>query len=109
MKHYHQPAPEVEAEMPAEAEPEEIAEESSASSGVSAAPAAKKRSVAAEPANRDDAMQRLTIVAHFLRHENPQNPVPYLLLRAMRWGEVRAVGTSLNPAILELRPRKSAR
>ena len=105
VKHYHQPAaPEVEAEVPAEAEPEEVVEESNASAGVSAAPPVKKRSVTAEPADRDDAMQRLTIVAHFLRHENPQNPVPYLLLRAMRWGELRAAGPSLNPAILEAPP-----
>jgi type VI secretion system protein ImpA len=105
VKHYHQPAaPEVEADVPAEAEPEEVVEESSASVGGSAAPPVKKRSVTAEPADRDDAMQRLTIVAHFLRHENPQNPVPYLLLRAMRWGELRAAGSSLNPAILEAPP-----
>ena len=105
VKHYHHPATaEVEEEVPAETEPEEVVEESSASAGGSAEPAAKKRSVTAEPADRDDAMQRLTIVAHFLRHENPQNPVPYLLLRAMRWGDLRAAGTSLNPAILEAPP-----
>ncbi|MGB2622923.1 MAG: type VI secretion system domain-containing protein, partial [Candidatus Acidiferrum sp.] len=61
-------------------------------------------SVAAEPADRDDAMQRLTLVAHFLRHESPVNPVPYLLLRAMRWGELRAAGAALNPAMLEAPP-----
>ena len=73
---------------------------------VPAPPQAKKRSgsVAAEPADRDDAMQRLTLVAHFLRHESPLNPVPYLLLRAMRWGELRAAGASLNPALLEAPP-----
>ena len=49
-------------------------------------------------------MQRLTLVAHFLRHESPLNPVPYLLLRAMRWGELRAAGATLNPALLEAPP-----
>jgi type VI secretion system protein ImpA len=105
VKHYHQPAPpEEEPEAPAETEPEEVVEESASTAAGSAAPAPKKRSVTAEPADRDDAMQRLTIVAHFLRHENPQNPVPYLLLRAMCWGELRAAGSSLNPAILEAPP-----
>jgi type VI secretion system protein ImpA len=60
--------------------------------------------VAAEPADREDALQRLAIVARFLRHENPRNPIPYLLLRAMRWGEVREAGSILNPAMLEAPP-----
>jgi type VI secretion system protein ImpA len=105
VKHYYRPpAPEKEAEAAAEAQAEEVVEESAASAAGSTAPTAKKRSVTAEPADRDDAMQRLTIVAHFLRHENPQNPVPYLLLRAMRWGELRAAGTSLNATLLEAPP-----
>jgi type VI secretion system protein ImpA len=105
VKHYHQPpAPEEIAEAAAETETDEVVEESAAGVAGSAAPAVKKRSVSAEPTDREDAMQRLIIVAHFLRHENPQNPVPYLLLRAMRWGELRAAGTSLNPAVLEAPP-----
>src|SRR5277367_5566875 len=105
VKHYHRPAaPEVEVEAPAEMEPEEVVEESAAAAVGAAAPASKKRSVTAEPADRDDAMQRLTIVAHFLRKENPLNPVSYLLLRAMRWGELRASGTTLNVALLEAPP-----
>lgn len=107
VKQYYQPATETveEAEAAAEAESEEAAGDSggAAASGTAAG---KKRgaSVAAEPADRDDAMQRLTLVAHFLRHESPVNPVPYLLLRAMRWGELRAAGAALNPAMLEAPP-----
>jgi len=102
VKQYHKPAEEV-TEEPAETPAEEVAEETTAAAG-SAAPAAKKKSVTAEPADRDDAMQRLAIVAHFLRHESPLNPVPYLLLRAMRWGELRSAGAALNPALLEAPP-----
>jgi type VI secretion system protein ImpA len=102
VKQYHKPAEEV-TEEPAETPAEDAAEETAAAGG-SAAPAAKKKSVTAEPADRDDAMQRLAIVAHFLRHESPLNPVPYLLLRAMRWGELRAAGATLNPALLEAPP-----
>jgi type VI secretion system protein ImpA len=102
VKQYHQPAPEV-TEEPAEAPAEEAVEESA---GVTAAgaPAAKKKSVTAEPADREDAIQRLAIVAHFLRHESAVNPVPYLLLRALRWGELRAAGATLDPALLEAPP-----
>jgi type VI secretion system protein ImpA len=101
---YHQPASELtEESAEAPAEQGEAAEESAAAT-TSGAPAAKKKSVTAEPADREDAIQRLAIVAHFLRHESAVNPVPYLLLRALRWGELRAAGTVLNPALLEAPP-----
>ncbi len=102
VKQYHKPAEEV-TEETTEAAAEEVAEEPAAATA-SGAPASKKKSVTAEPADRDDAMQRLTVVAHFLRHENPLNPISYLLLRAMRWGELRAAGAALNPALLEAPP-----
>jgi len=102
VKQYHKPAEEV-TEETVEAPAEEAVDESAATA-TSGALAAKKKSVAAEPADRDDAMQRLTIVAHFLRHESSLNPVPYLLLRALRWGELRAAGAALNPALLEAPP-----
>jgi type VI secretion system protein ImpA len=102
VKQYHHPASEAE-ETPAEETAESALEEAEARASAGA-PAAKKRAVSAEPADRDDAMQRLALVAHFLRHENPRNPVPYLLLRAMRWGELREAGAALNPALLEAPP-----
>jgi type VI secretion system protein ImpA len=102
VKQYHKPAEEV-AEETVEAPAEETTEESAAAAA-SGASAPKKKSVTAEPADREDALQRLAIVAHFLRHESPVNPVPYLLLRALRWGEVRAAGATLNVALLEAPP-----
>jgi type VI secretion system protein ImpA len=102
VRQYHKPAEEV-VEETTESPAEETVEET-ASSTASGAPGAKKKSVTAEPADRDDALQRLAIVAHFLRHESPLNPVPYLLLRALRWGELRAAGATLNPALLEAPP-----
>lgn len=108
VKHYYRPpAPKV--EEGAQQADEEVAVEAADAQQEEGVPipAAEKCSVTAvtaEPADRDDAMQRLTIVAHFLRHENPRNPVPYLLLRAMRWGELREAGSSLDPAILEAPP-----
>lgn len=103
-KHYYRPAaPEVD-EAPAE-KIEETPEVVEPEAGAGArAPATKKRSVSSEPADRDDAMQHLAIVAQFLRRENPRNPIPYLLLRAMRWGELREAGPSLNPVMLGAPP-----
>ena len=105
VKQYHQPAEAAEAggEI-AESESRESAAEVPGTAGTAAAPAKKKAALSAEPADHDDAMQRLATVAHFLRRESAANPVPYLMLRAMRWGELRASGTSLNAAMLEAPP-----
>jgi type VI secretion system protein ImpA len=85
-----------------------VAESPDASPGYAAAApgvaARKKRAVTAEPVDRDDAMQRVSAIAGFLRRESPQNPVPYLLLRAARWGELRAAGSSLDLAVLDAPP-----
>jgi len=102
VKRYHHPG-EPEAEDTAPAETGEVHEETEGGTRA-AGLAAKRRSVSPEPVDRDDALQRLVVVAQFLRHENPRNPVPYLLLRAMRWGEVREAGSILNPALLEAPP-----
>jgi type VI secretion system protein ImpA len=42
--------------------------------------------------------------ARYLRNENSYSPVPYLLLRALRWGELRAAGATLDASILEPPP-----
>jgi type VI secretion system protein ImpA len=107
VKQYYKPVAE-EPEPVAEEPVEEVAEEAAEGAAASAAPApaasGKKRAAAAEPVDRDDAMQRVSEIAGFLRRESPQNPVPYLLLRAARWGELRGAGSSLDPAILEAAP-----
>jgi type VI secretion system protein ImpA len=102
VKQYHKPAEEATGET-GEASADSAVDEPAVSTATGTA-AAKKKSVTAEPADRDDAIQRLTVVAHFLRHESPLNPIPYLLLRALRWGELRAAGATLNPALLEAPP-----
>ena len=45
---------------------------------------------ALEPADRSEAVNRILAVAQYLRVREPQSPVPYLMLRALRWGELRA-------------------
>jgi len=45
--------------------------------------------IGAEIHTRDDAVLRVAAVARYLRQREPSSPVPYLLLRAFRWGELR--------------------
>ncbi|HEY7304107.1 MAG TPA: type VI secretion system protein TssA [Bryobacteraceae bacterium] len=42
----------------------------------------------------DQAILHIVAAAQFLRQTNPGSPVSYLLLRALRWGEVRSAGES---------------
>lgn len=58
----------------------------------------------AEPADREDANGRVIAAAKYIRREDPYSPAPYLLLRGLRWGELRANGESIDPAMLEAPP-----
>jgi type VI secretion system protein ImpA len=58
----------------------------------------------AEPASREDAAARVAAAARYLRRADPTNPAPYLLLRGLRWGELRARGGAPDPRLLEAPP-----
>ena len=60
--------------------------------------------ISAEPANPEDAVRRIAAAALWLRSQSPSNPGPYLLLRALRWGELRACGQQLEWSLLESPP-----
>jgi type VI secretion system protein ImpA len=70
-----------------------------ASSGAAAA----SGPLAPEPVSRDDATSRIVSAAKYLRRSDPFNPAAYLLLRGLRWGELRASAT-LDPKLLEAPP-----
>lgn len=89
-------------ETPAEAGPDESLERVSTVAPVRHKP--RGGPLAAEPVDRDDACQRVVAAARYLRTEDCYSPVPYLLLRALRWGELRAAGSSLDPSLLEPPP-----
>ncbi len=55
----------------------------------------------AQLTSREHAFNTVITAAAFLRRENPNDPVPYLLLRALRWGELRGMGESPDVAQLE--------
>ena len=80
-----------------------------ASSGASAAGGGGGgRALAAEPVDANDAANRVVGAARFLRKSDPANPASYLLLRALRWGEVRAQGGNVDPRVLDA-PTSQAR
>jgi type VI secretion system protein ImpA len=95
-----------EAVAPPPAEPEAEEEVEPAAGPVSAAAAApagapvRKGSLAAEPVDRDDAIARVVSAAKFLRQQDPYTPSPYLLLRGLRWGELRAAGDTIDQTML---------
>ena len=67
-----------------------------------AAPARKVAS--AEQTDQADAFERVVQLAGYLRRESAYSPVPYLLLRGLRWGELRANGASVDETLLESPP-----
>ena len=95
-------APAVEAEAIAEEWPVESA---APVAGVVPPRAARPGgALSAEPVDRADAIARVVSAARFLRVENPYDPAPYLLLRGLRWGELRAAGTDIDATLLAAPP-----
>jgi type VI secretion system protein ImpA len=52
-----------------------------------------------EPADRRDAIATVARVAALLRQQDPHNPAPYLMMRGLRWGELRG-GKGISDARL---------
>jgi type VI secretion system protein ImpA len=59
---------------------------------------------AAEPADRRDAVAGIVAAAAFLRKREPSSPAPYLMLRGLRWGELRSALQAKDPTQLEAPP-----
>ncbi|MGB9105338.1 MAG: type VI secretion system protein TssA [Terriglobales bacterium] len=71
-------------------------------SGAAAVPTpVPRKAITAEPADRQDAYARIAAVAAWLRKQDTYSPVPYLMLRALRWGELRAAGGDVDLNLLE--------
>jgi type VI secretion system protein ImpA len=72
-------------------------------SGAAAAPAramARRAVSGIDPADAEEAALRLAAVAKFLRAADGYSPAPYLMLRGFRWGELRGLGETPDPAML---------
>ena len=66
--------------------------------------AATKASMAAggiEPVSVEDAARRLAAIARYLRQQDVYHIGPYLILRGLRWGEIRYNGPQVDAAMLE--------
>jgi type VI secretion system protein ImpA len=61
-------------------------------------------SFTAEPADRRQAVASIAGAAAFLRKREPFSPAPYLLLRALRWGELRTATRLGDSNLLEAPP-----
>ena len=95
-----------EPEAEPEAEPEEVEAAAVRANPAAAAPrpAARRATAGAEPASRDEAVERVLAAARYLRKENPFNAGAYLIARGLRWGELRATGSNPHPAVLVAPP-----
>jgi type VI secretion system protein ImpA len=76
------------------------AEEASADASGDTGAARGRKTVSEEPADKDDAFSRVTMVAKYLRREDPYSPAPYLMVRGLRWGELRSGGDSPSLELL---------
>jgi type VI secretion system protein ImpA len=95
----------AEAPVSVEEEPASAEEAQAAGRPLGPAPPGKPKArggtLAAEPVDQEDAFQRVTAVAGYLRRNDPSSPLPYLLLRGLRWGELRAAATDVDANLLE--------
>ncbi|MGH9631417.1 MAG: type VI secretion system domain-containing protein, partial [Bryobacteraceae bacterium] len=57
-----------------------------------------------EPADRKDAVASVAAAAAVLRRRDPLSPAPYLMLRGLRWGELRAAAALSDATMLEAPP-----
>lgn len=99
-----------------ETEPDPVVESAAASDANSTAPGAPGSEVAAlasavpsiviplassETPDRKQAIASVAQAAAFLRKRDPHNPGPYLMMRGLRWGELRAVPDLSDARLLE--------
>jgi type VI secretion system protein ImpA len=57
-----------------------------------------------EPPDRVEAISKVADAAAFLRRREPHSPASYLMLRGLRWGELRAAIELADPTRLEAPP-----
>lgn len=87
---------------PPEAEPvPETAEQAEAAADSSDAAAEGGALLSLDPTSYGDAVARVAAAAKYLRRAEPGNPSPFLMLRGLRWGEVRASGSPPKQRLLE--------
>ena len=87
---------------PPEAEPvPETAEQAEAVADTGEASTDSGALLSLDPTSYADAVARVAAAAKYLRRFEPGNPSPFLMLRGLRWGEVRASGSPPKQRLLE--------
>lgn len=94
-------------EVPVEASAEGVA----SADGIHAAPGVTSPGAisfsvltSSEPADRREAIANVARVAAFLRKREPLSPAPYLMMRGLRWGELRSASNLSDSTLLEAPP-----
>jgi type VI secretion system protein ImpA len=77
---------------------------SSAASGNGASGITISVLTCSEPADRRDAIAAVARVAALLRKQQPHSPAPYLMMRGLRWGELRTAAQLGDSSLLEAPP-----
>lgn len=70
-------------------------------------PQRAKKGTTEEPTSPDDAISRVFNLAGYLRRVNAGSPIPHMIVRAVRWSELRANGPPLDSALLEAPPTET--
>lgn len=95
-----------------ELEPDPVEESAAGEQSESAAQAGEGQTAAAPSSlgqikNHDDAVAHILAAVKFLRTSEPLNPAAYLVIRGLRWGELRAGGPNPDPQILTAAPTET--
>ena len=61
----------------------------------------KPAAVSAMPKTKEEAAALVAVASGVMRRESPGDPAAYLLIRGLRWGELRAGGEHVDPRWLE--------
>lgn len=95
------PVEEIPPEAGADGDSSETATDSSAAHSASITISVMTSS---EPADRRDAIAAVAKSAAFLRMREPHSPAPFLMMRGLRWGELRAAAKLSDATLLEAPP-----
>jgi type VI secretion system protein ImpA len=87
---------------PVEAAPAAAAAAPTEADGLPQLSSSFSNALAAEPADRRQAVASIAAAAAFLRKLEPQSPAPYLMLRGLRWGELRAAASQPDGLLASL-------
>ena len=102
---YYTPEPEPQdVTVPAGEESETGQQEQVGGPGAGQTSAGSGKSSPGLPVDREDALGRLVALSDYLRRQNPADPSGYLILRGIRWGELRISSSEIDPQLLEAPP-----